>query len=167
MRKIITLVSREQAVIGHRFRVVSIPDECKSCKLYAVCLGKLTPGRSYEVIEIRPSLGQRCKITGEEVVPVVAAELPIVGLVPLNKALEGAIVTFEGECKGCKDCPDNIVKPGEKIKIIRVLGRTRCKDRDFATVEFYILEAPLPSELGAVGTYQDHSRAPLLRRPLK
>jgi len=84
VKRIVTLVSREQAEVGHRFRVFGIPDECRECRLYSVCLGRLTPGRSYIVVEVRPSMGQKCKITGGEMVPVVVEETPIVGLLPLG-----------------------------------------------------------------------------------
>ena len=85
-KRTVTLLSKEQAEVGHRFRVVNIPDECKTCRLFPVCLGRLTVGRSYRVVEVRPSMGQRCKITDGEMVPVVVEESPIVGLLPLNKA---------------------------------------------------------------------------------
>jgi uncharacterized protein (UPF0179 family) len=160
VKKIVTLVSKEQAEVGHRFRVISIPDECKTCKLFSVCLGRLTVGRSYRVVEVRPSMGQRCKITGGEMVPVVVEESPIVGLLPLNKALEGVIVTFEGECAGCEDCPTDVVRVGEKIKVVKVLGRKSCRGREFAIVEFFALGALSPSESSSVKTSRDPSRAP-------
>lgn len=167
MRRIVTLVSKEQAQLNHRFRILAIPDECKDCRLYQVCLGRLTPGRSYRIVEIRPSMGQSCKITGGEMVPVVVEEAPIVGLVPLNKALEGAIVTFEGECEGCRDCPTGVVRRGEKIKVIKVLGRIKCNGADFAIVEFYALGVPSPSESSASRTSQGQRRAPPSRPPSK
>lgn len=139
MKRIVTLLSREQAEVGHKFRLVNIPEECRGCKLYPVCIGRLTQGRSYRVVEVRPSVGQRCKITNGEMVPVAVEEVPIVGLLPFNKALEGAIVTFEGECAGCKNCPTEVVKPGEKVKVLKVLGRAKCRGKDFAIVEFYVL----------------------------
>jgi uncharacterized protein (UPF0179 family) len=160
VKRIVTLVSKEQAEVGHRFRVVNIPDECKTCRLFPVCLGRLTVGRSYKVVEVRPSMGQRCRITDGEMVPVVVEEVPIVGLLPLNKALEGVIVTFEGECAGCEDCPTDVVRIGEKIKIIKVLGRKNCKGKDFAIVEFFALGPPSPSKLSDVKTSQGPSRVP-------
>lgn len=169
MKRTVTLLSKEQAEVGHRFRVVNIPDECKTCRLFPVCLGRLTVGRSYRVVEVRPSMGQRCKITDGEMVPVVVEESPIVGLLPLNKALEGVITTFEGECAGCDGCPTDVVKAGEKIKVIKVLGRKSCGGKEFAIVEFYALGQPSPSESGGAKTFRGSSRAPpsrpLSKRP--
>jgi Uncharacterized protein conserved in archaea len=135
-RAIVTLVSREQAEVGHRFRVVRIPDECSSCRLYQVCMGRLKPGRTYVVAEVRPSLGQRCKITGGEMTPVVVEEVPLRLLLPRKKALEGVVVTYEGECRGCRDCPgEDTLSPGEKILVEKVLGKTVCNGREFFVVE--------------------------------
>ncbi|MGC8582298.1 MAG: UPF0179 family protein [Thermoproteus sp.] len=135
-RTVVTLVSKEQAEVGHRFRVVRIPDECSSCRLYQVCMGRLRPGRSYVITEVRPSLGQRCKITGGEMTPVVVEEVPLRLLLPRKKALEGVIVTYEGECRGCRDCPDeSTLRPGEKILVEKVLGVAMCNGREFFVVE--------------------------------
>ncbi|MGC9130809.1 MAG: UPF0179 family protein [Pyrobaculum sp.] len=164
MRRVVTLVAKEQAEVGHRFRVVSIPDECRECRLFPVCLGRLTPGRSYRVVEVRPSMGQRCKITGGEMVPVVVEEAPLVGLLPINKALEGVVVTFEEECAGCEGCPSEGVKRGEKIKVVKVLGRRRCGNRDFAIVEFYVVSPPSLLVSNASAASPAPSRAPPSRR---
>jgi Uncharacterized protein conserved in archaea len=114
-------------------------------------------------------MGQRCKITGGEMVPVVVEEAPIVGLLPLNKALEDVIVTFEGECAGCEDCPTDVVRIGEKIKIVKVLGKKSCKGKDFAIVQFFALGPPSPSESGGSKTSRGSSRVPpsrpLSKRP--
>ncbi len=162
-----TLVSKEQAEVGHRFRVFSIPEECKDCRLYPVCMGRLAPGRSYKVVEVRPSMGQRCKITDGEMVPVVVEEAPVIGLLPLNKALEGVVVTFEEECAGCEGCPSDVVKKGEKIKVVKIVGRKRCRGREFAIVEFYVVSPPSPSGSSISATSQGPSRAPPSRRLLK
>jgi len=135
LRRIVTLVSIGQASVGHKFRVYSVPDECRDCKLYSVCLGKLRIGVVYRIVELRPNMGQKCKITGDSVVPAVVEELPIIALVPINKALEGVVVTYEAECEGCEECDNLPLNKGEKIKILKVLGKTSCKGRAFAVVE--------------------------------
>jgi len=122
-------------------------------------------GRSYKVVEVRPSMGQRCKITDGEMVPVVVEEAPIVGLLPLNKALEGVIVTFEGECTGCEGCPTDVVKVGEKVKVVKVLGRKSCKGKEFAIVEFFALGLPSPLESNIAKTSRGSSHAPPSRPP--
>ncbi|CCC82284.1 UPF0179 family protein [Thermoproteus tenax] len=135
-RVVITMVSKEQAELGHRFKVLKIPEECTSCKLFSVCMGRLRVGRTYRVVEVRPSLGQRCKITGDEMVPVAAEEMPIRLLLPRNKALEGVVVTYEEECKGCENCPDReVLRPGEKVLVLKILGKSQCKNREFYLVE--------------------------------
>lgn len=136
-RLVITLISREQAERGRRIRVLSVPDECGTCKLYSVCIGRVRLGRLYKIAEIRPSLGQRCKITGGEMVPVVVEELPLVVPIPRRKALEGVVVTYEGDCKGCDGCPSEAtLSPGEKIKILRLLeGQLICRGQAFVLAE--------------------------------
>ncbi|MEZ0247945.1 MAG: UPF0179 family protein [Thermoproteus sp.] len=135
-RAVATLVSREQAEVGHRFKVVKVPDECLSCRLYSVCIGRLKPGRTYRIVEVRPSLGQKCKITGGEMTPVVVEEMPIRLLLPRRKAQEGIIVTYEGDCRGCDGCPDeNTLNINEKILIIKVLDKTKCNNQEFFIVE--------------------------------
>lgn len=135
-RIVVTLVSKEQAEAGHRFRVVKIPEECSSCKLYHVCMGRLKPRRTYRIIEVRPSLGQRCKITGGEMTPVVVEELPVKLLLPRRKAQEGVVVTYEGECRGCDGCPDeDTLRPGEKVLVLKVLDKVSCSGREFFVVE--------------------------------
>ncbi len=132
---IITLVSREQALVGSRFRVYSIPEECTRCRLYAACMGRLVPKRVYEVVEVRRGLGQRCPLTGSEMVPVIAVHVPIRVLVPDRYALEGAIITYDYWCD-CEDCVrDPILRRGEKVRVLRIVGRKACSGREYALVE--------------------------------
>ncbi|MFB6490689.1 MAG: UPF0179 family protein [Thermoproteus sp. AZ2] len=135
-RTIITLISKEQAEVGHRFKVLAVPDDCLSCRLYSVCMGRLRPGRLYRVVEVRSSLGQRCKITGGEMAPVVVEELPLQVPIPKKKALEGVVITYEGECKGCEKCPeDSALSPGEKIRVEKLLGKVLCRGQEFVLAE--------------------------------
>ncbi len=132
---IITLISREQAQVGSRFRVYSIPEECMGCRLYAVCMGRLVPKRVYEVVEVRKGLGQRCPLTGSEMVPVVVLHVPIRVLVPDRHALEGAIITYDYWCD-CEDCVrDPMLRRGEKVKVLRVVGRKSCNGKEYSLVE--------------------------------
>ncbi len=134
-RRIITLVGREQARVGYRFKVHSVPEECSRCRLYPVCMGKLVPKRVYEVVEVRKGTGQRCPLTASEMVPVVVVNVPIRVLVPDRYALEGAIITYDYwcDCEGCVREP--ILKRGEKVKILNVVGDGTCNGRKYKVVE--------------------------------
>lgn len=49
-KRVMTLIGREQAIIGKTFRLYSIPNECRQCKLFNICVARLKPGRSIELL---------------------------------------------------------------------------------------------------------------------
>lgn len=109
---------------GVVFSLRSIPRECRTCRLYRVCVGVLRPGVRYRVVEVRQPTMQTCPLTEDEVVPVVVEAVPERTYVPPMKALEGAVVTIgKLDCGGCEPCAEL-----GKARIVRVLGE-RCGDR--------------------------------------
>lgn len=140
MRRVVTLVPKGQCAIGRRIRVVGVPDECLRCKLKGVCLDKLRAGATYEIVEVRRGFGVKCLLTGDEVVPVVVEERPIILELPPNLALEGVVLKFSNRyCNSCPNCPTDILKEGDKVKILRVLGVAKCGDGSYRTVEVEII----------------------------
>lgn len=41
-KKVMTLIGREQAVVGKTFRLYSIPNECRQCRLFNICVASLS-----------------------------------------------------------------------------------------------------------------------------
>jgi uncharacterized protein (UPF0179 family) len=88
-------------------------------------MGKLVPGRAYEVIEIKDKQ-HYCSLYEDKVNVAKVIPSPIEVVIKSQHAIEGATITFAGaECekKGCtieKLCKPEGVKKGEKIKIEKV-----------------------------------------------
>lgn len=126
MREMVTMVGEGQASKGFRFVASTPPDVCKSCRLFMVCMGRLVPGRVYEVVEVRDKQ-HFCELYGEKVRVVKVVEAPIEVLVKSQFSVEGAIISFSYEdCreKGCAlkgYCMPEGIKKGTKVKITKVL----------------------------------------------
>ncbi len=54
-KRVMTLIGREQAVVGKTFRLYSIPSECRQCKLFNICVARLRPGRFIESLRLSTS----------------------------------------------------------------------------------------------------------------
>ncbi len=145
VKRILTLIGEGQAKVGHVFKLFSIPEECKRCRLFNICIARLKVGRKYRVVEVRrvnlPRL-DRCLLTGECLVPVVVEELPIVVAIPYQpNIIEGIVVTYnvvDGECQEtlCRRYGEDrcSVTPGTKIKILNILGVEECKGRKYLII---------------------------------
>jgi hypothetical protein len=122
---IVTLVGEGQAIKGFRFVVAQPPAICKECKLFLVCMGKLVPGRAYEVVEVKDKQ-HYCNLYEDKVKVAKVVPSPIEVVIKSQHAIEGITITFAGvECekKGCaieRLCKPEGVKKGEKIKIEKV-----------------------------------------------
>jgi len=125
-KEIVTLVGEGQASKGFRFIASQPPDVCKSCKIFIVCMGRLVPGRAYEVVEVKDKQ-HYCALYEDKVRVAKVIRSPIELLVKAQYAVEGATATFTiEECteKNClieKLCRPEGVQKGEKIKIEKVL----------------------------------------------
>jgi len=124
-KSIVTLVGEGQAWKGFRFVAAKPPDICHECKLFLVCMGKLTPGRPYEVIELKDKQHYCALYEGQvRVAKVVPSAIEVV--VKPQHAMEGATITFkiiECDKKGCSlegFCRPEGLKLGDKIKIEKV-----------------------------------------------
>lgn len=129
--KIITAVSPRVAKIGYKFILNAPAEECKSCKLYRVCAGNssLKVGRSYKIVEVREA-HHKCLLDEDGVVIVAVVEAEYNVLIPINYAVEGAIITFNPKpksnvCNICKYeslCHPEAFKKGDKIIISKLMS---------------------------------------------
>ncbi len=49
-KRVMTLIGREQAIIGKTFRLYSIPNECRQCKLFNICVASSSQVGSIELL---------------------------------------------------------------------------------------------------------------------
>lgn len=126
VKEIVTMVGETQASKGFKFIASTPPGVCKGCRLFNVCMGRLVPGRVYEVVEVREKQ-HYCQLYEGKVWVAKVMEAPIEVLIKTQFAVEGAILSFsKEECEenGCilkSYCrPEGIMK-GEKVKIVKVL----------------------------------------------
>lgn len=40
-KRVMTLIGKEQAVVGKTFRLYSVPNECRQCRLFNICVARL------------------------------------------------------------------------------------------------------------------------------
>jgi uncharacterized protein (UPF0179 family) len=127
-KEVITFVGEGQAAIGFRFVASQPPEVCVSCKLFRACMSRLSPGRTYEVIELKDK-EHYCGLYEGNVRVAKVVQAPVEVLVKPHMAVEGAIIAFEREdcSKKCpleRECRPEWSKGGEKakIKIEKVLG---------------------------------------------
>jgi hypothetical protein len=137
-KTLVTLVGEGQSSKGFKF-VASIPPEiCKQCKLFLVCMGKLVPGRAYEVVELKDK-EHYCALYEGNVRVARVTQSPIEILIKPQHAIEGATIAYVSipcEIKKCpmdSTCRPEGVKKGEKVKIIGVpedvSGQIPCRKR--------------------------------------
>lgn len=145
-KQVLTLIGKGQAIIGRTFKLYAIPDECRRCKLYNICVARIKPGRVYRIVEIRHvSLPQpdKCLLTGEEMVPIVAEEQPIIIPIPAKSFLEGVIMTYTKININCNELRNYLNQPindGTKIRIIREAGRVKCGNETYVLAEVIPLD---------------------------
>lgn len=137
-KTIVTLVGEGQSSKGFKFVASIPPDMCKQCKLFLVCMGKLVPGRAYEVVELKDK-EHYCALYEGNVRVARVAQSPIEILVKPQQAIEGATITYASiacEIKRCPlegTCKPEGVKKGEKVKIVGVpedvTGQLPCRKK--------------------------------------
>ncbi len=146
-KRLLTLIGEGQARVGHVFKIFSIPDECRRCPLYQACMAKLKVGRRYRVIEVRrvnlPRV-ERCLLTGEALTPVIVEELPIKIAIPYTpNVIEGVVTTYnviDEKCQKRLSEDFNAIKPGTKIRIIKILNSQECSNRRYMIVIAEVLD---------------------------
>ena len=147
-KRVMTLIGREQAVVGKTFRLYSIPSECRQCKLFNICVARLRPGRVYRIVEVKHvGLPQpnKCLLTGEDMVPIIAEELPIIIPIPAKLFIEGVVITYTKSIITCSDArkylpSDSVLKEGTKVRIMKETGRIKCDSESYVLAEVIPLD---------------------------
>jgi len=114
-----TLIGKDLAKKGVQF-IAQDSEECKTCRLYPICIKNLTLGRRYVIKDIKDKVFQ-CKLSGEVIlVDVELAEIPI--LVEKKKAIEGVTLEFKPLEKKKRELfnPEGL-NSGDKVRIIKIL----------------------------------------------
>jgi len=134
-KKIVTLLDENQAKVGYRFVLYSIPDVCKKCRLFKACLSKLKPGRTYRVVSVRRKK-HICPLTNRPAVVVKVVEEPLHIVLPSAKAIEGVTLVynedfskcpFRTQCRYYRYCnPEPAVTKGTKLKISKIVSKVNC-----------------------------------------
>jgi hypothetical protein len=128
----VTLVGEKQAKEGRTFVFLGPLGECRDCRLKTVCFN-LEEGRTYAITAVR-NVHHDCKIHESGVRVVEVEKAPIRASVYPRNALEGTTVVWEQkDCPniGCPNfllCGPRGMKPGEKYRVVKVLGFLECPD---------------------------------------
>ncbi|RLF18704.1 MAG: hypothetical protein DRN06_00720 [Thermoprotei archaeon] len=130
--RIITLVGEYQARVGYRFINVEPPQTCRGCPLFQACVGRLEPGRMYEVVKVRDKR-HPCRLHEGGVRVVEVVEVPITIALPSKLALEDLVFTFNprrcpsNSCGLYELCNPPLIKRGDRLKVVAVLNeRFKC-----------------------------------------
>ncbi len=136
---IITLVGKELAKEGVEFQYLGPLMECRTCRLKNACFS-LVEGKWYRVVKVRDK-EHECKIhDGGVAVTVEVEEIPVPILLDIKTIVEGEILEYHRlHCKDvkCNDmdlCRPPGLRDGTRIKIVKILGKEKCGDKEFTKV---------------------------------
>ncbi len=136
---IITLVGKELAKEGLEFQYLGPLMECRGCKLKNVCFN-LDEGKWYRVVKVRDK-EHPCKVhEGDAVVTVEVEEIPVPVYLDLKTVVEGEVIEYhripcrEPGCEKLELCKPPGLRDGTRIKIVKILGREKCGDKEFTKV---------------------------------
>ncbi|WP_069806798.1 UPF0179 family protein [Vulcanisaeta thermophila] len=145
-KQVLTLIGKGQAVVGKTFRLLSIPEECRRCRLYNICMARVKPGRVYRIVSVRyVNLPQtyKCLLTGEDMVPIVAEEQPIVVPIPTRSFIEGVVMTYVKPRVNCNELRaylNQAINEGTRVRVLRGLGRVVCGNESYTLAEVIPLD---------------------------
>ena len=128
----VTLIGEKQAKEGRMFLFVGPLTECRDCKLKTVCFN-LEEGRTYIITSVR-NVHHDCRVHEGGVRVVEVEKAPIRTAVPPRNALEGTTLNWEDKSclnVGCHHyhlCGPKGMKPGEKYRVVKVIGYIECPD---------------------------------------
>ena len=130
-KSIITLIGIKQAREGFAFIHQEPSPECGSCQYFSVCIKNLEIGRIYEVVQIRKNVFQ-CEIheAGVQVVKVI--ERDISTTLPLNRVIEGVVITYQEQecdnevCQNYEYCTPRGLFNGDRCLIWEIGEKTEC-----------------------------------------
>ena len=127
-----TLLDKSVARKGYRF-IFRKNKACYACKYKNICLDKLHEDRVYEVLSVKkPREKIICPITGNEVYFVRVKLTEITTAISSEKAIDGIVTLWrEPSCENYKCNYRDVCFPsglldGDKIRVVKVLGRIQC-----------------------------------------
>ncbi len=125
--EILSLAPSRLASKGFKFVFEGISESCKRCKLRAACVDGLDEKRVYEVTDINWKKKFKCPLHGEVVLVTLRKAHLRLALPP--GLIEGVITQYKPiECENvlCKNfpyCHPNGIKLGDRIRIVKEIGR--------------------------------------------
>ena len=109
------------------FVFMGVSSQCRNCRLRPACVDGLDIGRVYEISEVFPKKRFNCPLHGEMV--LVTLRRPALRVVLQSGLIEGTTITYKPiSCDevGCPYealCKPEGILPGDKLRIIREVGR--------------------------------------------
>ncbi|MHA1371172.1 MAG: UPF0179 family protein [Promethearchaeota archaeon] len=136
---VVTLVLKSVAKKGYDFYHENEYDDCKSCKLYQICMKNLQKHRTYKVVDVRNSVVHKCPndYFKEDLVVVRVKECPIEVAFPIRKVFENIQIKYhpipcpEKSCKYFENCnpPNKILVKGMPVVCLKIIKKIKdeCK----------------------------------------
>lgn len=127
----ITLVGKNQAVVGKEFYYLGPMEECEDCKFNKVCFN-LEEGGRYKVVSIRLQEHECHEFDGDSATIVEVEKVPTKATVGKRQAMEGSRITYKGsECKNISCEHYGLCHPigktqGSKYLVQKVEGDLDC-----------------------------------------
>ena len=128
----VTLIGEKLAKEGRTFLFLGPLTECRDCKLKTVCFN-LEEGRTYTITSVR-NVHHDCRVHEGGVRVVEVEKAPIRTTTHMRNALEGTSLVWEDKAclnVGCQHfllCGPKGMKPGEKYRVVKVIGYVDCPD---------------------------------------
>lgn len=139
-RKLITLISVNQAKLGLVFIHRGLSSKCERCEFYQICVRNLEPGRVYRIVGLREKIIS-CKLFETEMRVVEVMESEIAAAIPAKQAIENAITTFKvvecnvESCENFEVCfPEGLVD-GDRCEVVKVIEKNFRCPRGFPLVK--------------------------------
>ncbi|MCC6028814.1 MAG: UPF0179 family protein [Candidatus Korarchaeum sp.] len=123
------LVPSNLAKEGFKFIFMGEAGACRGCKYRSVCVDGMEVGRLYVVKEVDERKRFQCPIHGELTLASITRANIEVALEA--KMVEGASFVYRAscgeECEYRNYCKPEGVKEGDKLRVIREIGKISCK----------------------------------------
>ena len=129
---VITFIAKNLAKSGYKFQHMGDSAQCKSCKMYHVCIQPLEAERIYEVIEVLENEFE-CPLHEEQIKVVRVKETEKEVGIPTNITFSGATISFHPQdctepCEFRKRCIPAGLKEGDKVRILEIIQKIECSE---------------------------------------
>ena len=127
---VITFIAKNLAKSGFKFQHMGDSEQCKTCKMYQVCIQPLEAERIYEVIEVLKNEFE-CPLHEEQIKVVRVKETEKEVGIPTNVTFSGATISFHPQdcteiCEFSKFCVPVGLKEGDKVRILDIKQKVEC-----------------------------------------